>query len=155
MLSRPIAHRRVLIHQIPIRIMLNHKPTNIPPIIKNLTTQNMSPDTPNTFILLLCEPLMTQQLRIEIMNFVRGVMNVSRFVRDGGGHEESVVVDRVLAAVDGREETYFLAGGLVGRWVDGFARDIEDIGGVEVEVPSVPVHLGGEVVAVETEVTEL
>ena len=66
-----------------------------------------------------------------------------------------MVVDEVLAAVDHGEECdfdSFWTTVLVGL---GWVRDVEDVRGADVEVAGVPVHGGGEVGYVETEVAEL
>src|SRR6266498_1180362 len=63
-------NRRLAIHQIPIRIMLDNKPTPITqePIVKNLTAQYMPPHAPAKLITLPSQPIMAQLLHIEIMD---------------------------------------------------------------------------------------
>ncbi|KAF2743047.1 hypothetical protein M011DRAFT_529453 [Sporormia fimetaria CBS 119925] len=47
---RAPSDRRLLIHQIPIRIMLHHIPARIPPVIKYLASENMPTDAPHKLI---------------------------------------------------------------------------------------------------------
>ena len=47
MSSRSIADWRILIHQVTIRIVLDHIPGGIVPIVKDLGSKDMPPDTPD------------------------------------------------------------------------------------------------------------
>src|SRR5271169_6734152 len=58
--------------------MFDHEPVHIIPVIENLTPQNMSSNTPRQFVALLLKPLMSQKLRIEIMDFKRAMMDMHR-----------------------------------------------------------------------------
>lgn len=68
-----------------------------------------------------------------------------------------MVVDGILTAIDACEQgdffTFGLAAVFVAVWV--WNVDVKDVRGDDVEVPGVPVQLGGEVFDVETEVAEL
>ena len=135
--------------------MFDHEPINIPPIIEDLTPQDMSAHTPNRSIFLLSQPLMTERLGVEIVYFERTVMHV--FLQSGrqGRQKHGVVVDEVLAAVDVGEKSDFLACGRTGFRVDFLQWDVQDVAGDDVEMPGVPVHRGGEVGDVESEMAQL
>ena len=155
MFCRLIPHRSILIDKVSISIMLDHEPGDIPPIVEDLTAQDMPSDTPYRIILLLLEPLVTENLSIEIVDFVRRMMNVFLLTINRSRHEEGMVVDRSLTTVDGAKEGDFLAAGFASFGVDLFFRDVENVGWVEVEVLGVPSHLGGEVVDIDAEMAEL
>lgn len=108
-------------------------------------SKDMSANSPHTGVLLPCQPLVAQMLRVVIMHLERAVMHVcSRISR----HEERVVVDRVRAAVNVHENGYLFSATTVDRV--GFAirvctgvwrRDIEEVSGREIEVPRIPLDL--------------
>ena len=130
----PIPNRRALIHNISISIMLNHIARSIPPVIEDLASQDMPPNTPHTLIALIRQPLVAQMLGVEVVHFEGGVVNVRGRVR---GHEEAVVVDEFLAQVEMQECCDDLA-----WWVRVCRRGgwlhVEEVGGHEVEVLRVP-----------------
>lgn len=135
--------------------MLDHEPVDVPPVVEDLGPQNMPPDAPDGGVLLLGEPLVAEGLGVEVVDLVRRVVHVFLHAGGQGGHEEGVVVHEVLVAVDVREQRDLLACGLVGFRVDLVQRDVQDVRGHDVEVGSVPCHLGREVLDVETKVAEL
>jgi len=126
----PPPDRRTLIHQIPIRIMLHHKPRRVPPIIEQLRTQNMSSDPPHGGVLFRHQPLVAQLLRVEVVHLETAVVDVGRGVC---GHEEGVVVGVLLAYVDVHEGCDVFAGLAL-------AGDEEEVGGCEVEGAGVEVE---------------
>lgn len=65
---RRIPYRGLVIDQIPVRIMLDHISCSIPPVVENLTSKNVSANTPDRLIVFLREPLVTQLLGIEVVN---------------------------------------------------------------------------------------
>lgn len=48
--------------------MLNHIPSGIPPVIKNLRAQNVPANAPHRLILLIGKPLVSKLLSVEVMN---------------------------------------------------------------------------------------
>ena len=98
---------------------------------------------------------MTQKLSVEIVHLEGSMVDVLILARDRGGHEKCVVVDGVLATVDAAEKSNFLARNFARGRVDFFSGDVENIGGVDVEVSSVPVHLIRKILDVDPEVAEL
>lgn len=61
----------------------------------------MPTDTPHRLVVLVCQPLVPQFLRIKVMHFERAMVDVRCGVC---AHEETVVVDVLVATVDMSEE---------------------------------------------------
>lgn len=136
MFRRLIPNNSILIHQIPIRIMLNHKLGRIPPtphvsnrprhiaptasqpqnrqnspIIKNLTPQNMPSNPPNIPIPLLSQPLVPQRLRIKIMHLKRAMMHMrlrNTTIRRQRTQKDSMVINQILSPIQMRKHRDFL-----------------------------------------------
>lgn len=98
---RTISNGCLIIHQISIRIVLNHITGSIPPIIKDLRTENVSADTPNRLVAFVRQPLMSQFLCIKIMDLEGTMVNVGCGVC---AHEETVVIDVLISPIDMREQ---------------------------------------------------
>lgn len=141
-------NRRILIDQIPIGIMLHHIPRSIPPIIKDLTTQYMSSDSPYALIPLTGKPFVPQVLGVEIMHFETTVVNVRGWVR---GHEECVVV--CVAGSEVYVEEYGDVGAL--GWLSRVGGYVEEVCRGEVEGGDVPFQECGKVFDAETVVAQL
>ena len=144
--SRQPSDRGSIIDQISIRIMLNHVARCVPPVVEDLAAQDVASHAPDALVTLVCQPLVSKLLRIEIMDLKRAVMDVRGIV---GAEEDGVVIDQLLAAVDVGEYSDVGPGAAVVRG------DVEDIGGREVEVARVPVKLLGKVLDTEAVVAEL
>lgn len=156
MFGGTIADGRLLIDQIAICIMLDHEARDIPPVVEDLGAEDVAADAPDGVVLLLGEPLVAQQLGVEVVDLEAGVVHVLGLAAGHGrGHEEGVVVDGRQAAVDAAEQRDFLAGRRARGAVDLGKRHVQDVRRVDVEVACVPVHLGWEVVDVEAEVAKL
>ena len=67
--SRPVSYGRVLIYQIAVCIMLHHISRGVPPVIKNLASEDVSADTPHAFIAFACQPVVAELLCIEVVDF--------------------------------------------------------------------------------------
>ena len=81
--------------------MFNHETVDIIPVIKDLTTKDMSSNTPAELVSFLLEVLMTQELSVEIVNFEGAVVDVDGWLLLT---EERMVVDEVVTAIE-MEET--------------------------------------------------
>lgn len=145
-------HRRLHIDQVPISVMLDHVPGRVPPIIKNLAPQYMPANPPNGFVVFLREPLVAQSLGVKIVDLETTMVDVSLPARRRAGQENRVMIDQVVAKVNVSEHGDFLPFSLAFRTGYG---DVEDIGGDNVEVTCVPVHLGGKMLHYQAEVAEL
>lgn len=77
--------------------MLDHISCGIPPVVENLTSKDMSANTPDRCIVFFREPLVAQFLSIEVVNLERAVVHMCCRVRT---HEERVVIDGILATID-------------------------------------------------------
>lgn len=142
--SGTVSDRRLVSHQVPICIMLNHVTSRVPPVVKDLGTENMPSHTPHRLVSLPCEPIVPQLLGIEVVNFKGAVVNMRSLVR---AHEEGMVVNGVASLVDvGKHcDVDFLA---VFFHVEEIARD-------EVEIPGIEVKHGREVLYAVSEVAKL
>lgn len=72
------------------------------PIIKYLASQNMPPNPPNTGIPLLRKPLVTQRLRVKVMDLKATMMNMrmrDRAIWRQRRQENAMVVDVVLPTI--------------------------------------------------------
>ena len=80
------------------------------PIVENLTPKNMSPDPPTILIPLLDQPIVPDDLGVEIKDLVGRVVDV---VFGPLEDEEDVVVDEFVAAVQMHKAGHVLAVGSV------------------------------------------
>jgi len=128
--------------------MLNHIARRIPPIIKDLRSKDMPANTPHTLIPFLREPLMTEILRVKVVDFETGVVDVRGWVRR---HEESVMVNIVLSAVDVCEDGDIACLLVARRWIG----DVEEVRRREIEIARVPLQLCWKVLYTEPVVAEL
>src|SRR5271154_2208248 len=94
--SRPIPQRRVLINQVPIRIMFHHISRRIPPVVEYLTSEDMSAYTPNRLVLLLHQPLMPESLGVEVMDLEATMVHVGFPTGRESSQEHGMVVDEIL-----------------------------------------------------------
>lgn len=108
--------------------MLDHVSRGIPPVVENLTTQYMSPHTPDTLVSLIRKPLVAQLLRVKIVDFERAMMYMRLCCC---AQEYCVMIYEVFASVDMRKDSHDFFGAIV-------ARNIQKVGWDNVEVLSVP-----------------
>ena len=101
------------------------------PVIENLTAQDMPPDAPAILVALFDEPVVPEDLGVEIEHLERRMVHVpfGPLVE-----EEAVVVDELLAAVQMHERGHVAALGVV-----------QQIAGLEVEVAGPEVKGFGKV----------
>lgn len=126
--------------------MLNHVACGIPPVIKKLAPENVSPDAPNRRVPLTLQPLMAKALRVKVMDLETAVVNMGRGVRR---QENSMVISIRLAEVNVREDGDMLPRAL------GPMVDIQDIRRHNVEGARVPAHLRLKVAHTQAVVAEL
>lgn len=117
---RALLRRIARIHQIPIHVMLENKPTGIEPIIKDLTTHDMPPDPPTVLPTFMPQPIMPQNLRVEIVRLEARVVDMTFGALE---EEEAVVVDELGPAGEAAETVERAA-----RWV------VDQFTGKKVEV---------------------
>jgi len=140
-----ITNRSLLIDDVAVDVVLNHVMRSVPPIVEDLRSEDVSPDAPDGLVALLGQPLVTQHLSVVVVYLERAVVYVARLV---GAHEEGMVVDVVVAAVDVREDGHVLLRSV--RLVD-----VQEVRRYEVEVFQVEVQLAGKVLYAQTIVAEL
>ena len=152
---RPVPHRRLLVDQISVGIMLHHVPCRVPPVVEYLASENVSANAPDRPVLLLRQPLVAEGLGVEVVDLEAAVVRV-RFGAGGEGrHEHGVVVDQILAPVHVREDGDVLASRAVAVGIGAVQGDVEQVAGDEVEVLGVKGHRRVEVLHAESEVTKL
>lgn len=140
-----MANGRIMIHQIAIGIVLNHIACGIPPIVKNLTPEDVAPYAPDILVTLLGQPLVTKLLRVKIMDLKRTVVNVRRIA---AREEYGVMIDRLLTSINVRKHCHIP--------IDAFIRGYEEkIARHEVEVSCVPVKLSIKVLYTKPIVAKL
>lgn len=140
-----MSNRRLVVDQIAIGIVLNHITSSIPPVVKNLTTQDVPADTPHALVPLGRQPLMAKLLRVEVVHLERTVVDV-RFL--SLAQEDCVVIDVVSASVNvSKDGDVFLCA------VPGV--NIEQVAWHKVERVGVPAQLCGEVLHAKAVMTQL
>src|SRR5436305_2230500 len=91
------SNRIFIINKVAVSIMFDHESVYIIPVIKNLTTKNVTANTPTQFITLLLKPLMSKKLCVEVMNLKGAVMDM-----DGRLFlaKEGVMINVILTAIE-------------------------------------------------------
>lgn len=112
---RTLLRRISVVHQITINIMLQDEPGGIEPVIKDLTTHDVSPNAPAILPTFMPQPVMTQHLRVKIVRFEARVMDMTLGAFE---EEKAMVVDKLLPTVKSAECVEVAAGGIVDqlRW---------------------------------------
>ena len=111
--------------------MLDHEPVYIIPVIEDLTSEDVSANSPAKFVSLLLQPLMSKKLCIKIVNLKRAMVYMDRRLLLT---EEGVMVDVILSPVEVEETGDIPAVGCkedIG-WLEGEIVAIEFISFVEV-----------------------
>lgn len=88
--------------------MLDHEAAGIEPVIEHLAAKHMPSNTPAKLITLLSQPVVTQLLDIEIMDFESGVGYRRRVTGFGRLEEECVMVGERCPTVDVEEACHGL-----------------------------------------------
>jgi hypothetical protein len=104
--------------------MLENESTLIEPIIKDLTSHHMPPNTPTVLVFLLCEPGMSKHLYIKIKDLETGMMDMKFRSSE---EEKAMVVNPFRSSIKmqkGRDV-------LLGVW------GIDELAGLEVEIRGV------------------
>lgn len=125
--------------------MLNHIPVRIPPVVKNLRSQNVPSYAPDRLVALLGQPLVAQHLCVIIVHLERTVVYMTGVA---GRHEEAVMVDIVLTTVYVREHSNRLLS-LVREG------DLKEVGWHDVEVCQIKLNLRFEIAYTESIVAKL
>lgn len=109
--------------------MLDHVASRVPPVVEDLRTENMPSHSPHRLVPLSGQPVVSQLLGIEVVNFEGAVVHMRGLVR---AHEEGVVVNGIASPIDVGKDCYvhFLA---VLFHVEEVTRDEVEVPGVEVE----------------------
>jgi hypothetical protein len=96
-----IPDRCLVIDQIAIGIMLNHISSRIPPVVKDLRSEDVPAHTPDRLILLVGKPLVSKLLSVKVMNLERAMMDMRSRI---GADEEAVVVYIIAATINMSEK---------------------------------------------------
>ena len=100
-----ISNRCLVINEISIRVMLDHIPSSVPPVIKDLRAQNVSANAPHRLIILVGKPLVTKFLGVKVMNLKRAMVDMRCCIL---AHEEAVVVHIIGTAIDVSKKRHVL-----------------------------------------------
>lgn len=109
--------------------MLDHIPSSVPPVIKDLRAQNVSANAPHRLIILVGKPLVSEFLRVEVMNLERAMMDMRCCIL---AHEEAVVVHVIGAAINVSEKRDVLLLAILLQ-VEEVCRHNVEVGGVEID----------------------
>ena len=104
--------------------MLEDEPRGIEPIIEDLTSHNMPPNTPAILPPLVPQPVMTQHLRVKVMRLETRMMNVTFGAFE---EEKAVVVHELFSTIKSAEAIELAASGIVDqlRWEEVEASGVE------------------------------
>lgn len=96
-----------VVDNVAINIVLYHELVCVPPIVEDLAAQNVPSKAPNGLVALLCQPVMTHCLRVDVMNLETAVMGV-RYCMAWWQchHEHTVVVHQLFASLNVREHAH-------------------------------------------------
>lgn len=124
--------------------MLDHVTSRVPPVIEDLRTEDMTSHSPHRLVPLSCQPVVSQLLGIEVVNFEGAVVHMRGLVC---AHEEGVVVNGIASPIDVGKDCYvqFLA----------VLFHVEEVTRDKVEIPGVEVKHGWEVLYTVSKVAEL
>ena len=111
--------------------MLDHEPVYIIPVIEDLTSEDVSANSPAKFVSLFLKKLMSKKLCIKIVNLKRAMVYMDRRLLLT---EEGVMIDIILSPVEMEETGDIPAVGCKEdiRWLEGEIETIEFISFVEV-----------------------
>ena len=82
----------VLIDDIAIRIMLDHEPIQVKPVVEDLAAFDVATDAPECLVAFRREILVADELCVDVLHFKRGVVRSSRDRRAERLCEEERVV---------------------------------------------------------------
>ena len=124
--------------------MLDHVTSRVPPLVEDMRTEDMPSHSPHRLVPLSCQPVVSQLLGIEVVNFKGAMMYMRGLVC---AHEEGMVVNGVASPIDVSEHCYvhFLT----------ILFHVEEVTRDEVEIPGVEVKHGWEVLYTVSKVAEL
>jgi hypothetical protein len=106
--------------------MLDHKPARVPPVVEDLTSKHVPSDAPHQVIPLVLQPLMTESLRIKIMDLITRMVDMEFGAFE---KEEAVMIDLFFTAIKVQKCSIIIA----------CRRVVHDIRGFEVEPRGVEV----------------
>ncbi len=125
------------VHHVAVSVVLDLETAGVRPVVKDLAAQHVAANTPNAMPPLLGEPLVAEQLRVEV-GHLEGRVVAERLFHVGLGalHEEAVMVGELLAEieVEERHDVNVIKVPVV-----------EDVGRHEVEVARIPRELVVEI----------
>ena len=120
--------------------MFDHEPMHIIPIIENLTSQDMSSNTPRQLVSLLLKPLMSKKLRIEIVDFKGAMMDMyGRLLLN----EKRMMINKVFPAIEMEKPSYIPA-----------VRRIQYIRRLEREIVAIELERLVEIGTIDSEMAE-
>lgn len=108
--GRALLRLSSVIHQVTVDIMLEDESRGVKPIIEDLTSHNVPPDTPAVLPALVPQPVMTQHLRVKVVCLETRMMNMTFGTFE---EEKAVVVDKLLSAVKSAEGVELAASWIV------------------------------------------
>lgn len=141
------ASRGVLVDNVAVSVMLDLEAAAVEPVVEDLAAENVPPDAPDALPVLLGQPLVADELRVEVSHLVRAVVDVCLLdLRRGALQEHDVVIGPVAPEVEVHERQHVDVAEL---------RVEQDVRMHQVEVRRVEVQLLIEFLAHVPEVAQL
>lgn len=102
----------VVLHDESMRVIPNTTVSSVPktdgtrpgmrvPVVEDLAAEDVSSNTPTVLVALLPQPIMAEDLSVEVVRFERGVVH---FVRPPLSEEEHVMVDFFVTPIQPEED---------------------------------------------------
>lgn len=104
-IRRSLSMMRRLSHiqQIAIDVVLEDEARGVKPVVKDLAAHDVPADAPAVGVPLVTQPIMTQNLGVEVVRLEGGVVHVHLWPFE---EEEAVVVYQLVAAVKAEEDCF-------------------------------------------------
>lgn len=95
----------VLVEQVTVDVVLEDEAGRVEPVVEDLASHDVAADAPAVLVALVAEPVVAQDLGVEVVGLEGGVVHVALGALE---EEEAVVVDLLVAAVQPEEDGYVL-----------------------------------------------
>lgn len=88
-------------YEVAIDVVLHDESMRVIPVVEDLAAEDVSSNTPTVLVALLPQPIMAEDLSVEVVRFERGVVH---FVRPPLSEEEHVMVDFFVTPIQPEED---------------------------------------------------
>lgn len=93
------------VEQVAVDVVLEDELGGVEPVVEDLAAHDVAADAPAVFVALVAQPVVAQDLGVEVVSLEGGVVHVALGTLE---EEETVVVDLLVATVQPEEDGYVL-----------------------------------------------